>query len=93
MGLLVLVKQVWRPQLLGNFEINFKLSSLKILFRALNRKYARVSMGGESDSPFLKGHRKTYIGAYPGKVIQALKDCQTENCVILLDEVKIQKYY
>ena len=50
-------------------------------------------MGGESDSSFLKGHRKTYIGAYPGKVIQALKDCQTENWVILLDEVKMQKYY
>ena len=44
-------------------------------------------MGGESDSSFLKGHRKTYIGAYPGKIVQALKDCQTENCVILLDEV------
>lgn len=44
-------------------------------------------MGGESDSAFLKGHRKTYIGAYPGKIIQALKDCETENCVILLDEV------
>lgn len=44
-------------------------------------------MGGESDSAFLKGHRKTYIGAYPGKIIQALKECETENCVILLDEV------
>lgn len=44
-------------------------------------------MGGESDSSFLKGHRKTYIGAYPGKIVQCLKECQTENCVILLDEV------
>ncbi len=44
-------------------------------------------MGGESDSSFLKGHRKTYIGAYPGKIISALKECGTENCVILLDEI------
>ena len=44
-------------------------------------------MGGEGDSAFLKGHRKTYIGAYPGKIIAALKESQTENCVILLDEV------
>lgn len=64
------------------------LSKFLIIFlRALNRKYARISMGGESDSSFLKGHRKTYIGAYPGKIVQCLKECQTENCVILLDEV------
>jgi ATP-dependent Lon protease len=44
-------------------------------------------MGGESDSSFLKGHRKTYIGAYPGKIIHALKEAKSENCVILLDEV------
>ncbi len=46
-------------------------------------------MGGESDSSFLKGHRKTYIGAYPGKIVWALRECGTENCVILLDEVII----
>ena len=44
-------------------------------------------MGGESDSSFLKGHRKTYIGSYPGKIIQCFKECQTENCVILLYEI------
>ena len=47
----------------------------------------RIALGGESDSAILKGHRKTYIGSYPGKIIQALKDAQTENCVILLDEI------
>ena len=55
--------------------------------KSLNRKFARVSMGGESDSSFLKGHRKTYIGAYPGKIISCLKECGSENCVILLDEI------
>ena len=44
-------------------------------------------MGGEGDSSFLKGHRKTYIGSYPGKIISALKEAQTENCVVLLDEI------
>jgi Lon-like ATP-dependent protease len=55
--------------------------------KALNRKFARISLGGESDSSFLKGHRKTYIGAYPGKVITSLKECGTTNCVIILDEI------
>lgn len=55
--------------------------------KALSRKYARISLGGESDSSFLKGHRKTYIGAYPGKVITSLKECGTTNCVIILDEI------
>jgi ATP-dependent Lon protease len=54
---------------------------------ALGRKFARVSLGGESDSSTLKGHRKTYIGSYPGKIVAALRECGTENCVILLDEV------
>ena len=37
--------------------------------KALNRNYVRIAMGGESDTAFLKGHRKTYIGSYPGKII------------------------
>ena len=44
-------------------------------------------MGGESDSSVLKGHRRTYVGAYPGKIVTALKKCGKENCVIILDEV------
>ena len=59
-----------------------------LFYRALNRKFSRIAMGGESDSSFLKGHRKTYIGAYPGKIVWALRECGTENCVILLDEVQ-----
>lgn len=44
-------------------------------------------MGGESDVSLIKGHRKTYIGAYPGKLVMALKQAKTENPVILLDEI------
>jgi ATP-dependent Lon protease len=44
-------------------------------------------MGGESDVSFFKGHRRTYVGAYPGKIIFSLKVAQKENCVILLDEI------
>ena len=55
--------------------------------RALGRSYDRISLGGESDSSVLKGHRRTYIGAYPGKIITALKKCGTDNCVIILDEI------
>ena len=65
-----------------------KFSNIKnILYRSMNRKFSRISCGGESDSAFLKGHRKTYIGSYPGKIAQSLKECGTENCVILLDEL------
>ena len=55
--------------------------------KSLNREHVRISLGGESDSSVLKGHRRTYIGAYPGKIIHALKTCKSSNCVIILDEV------
>ena len=55
--------------------------------RCLNRKFVRIALGGEHDVSVLKGHRKTYIGAYPGRIVQALKNSDTENPVILLDEV------
>ena len=64
-----------------------KTSLATSIAKALNRKFVRIAMGGESDTAFLKGHRKTYIGSYPGKIIAALKEAQTENCVILLDEI------
>lgn len=54
---------------------------------ALNRKVFRISMGGEGDVAVLKGHRRTYIGSRPGKMVSALKECQTENCVIVIDEI------
>lgn len=71
-----------------------KTSIGKSIARALNREYYRFSVGGLTDVAEIKGHRRTYVGALPGRVIQALKKCQTENPLILIDEVdKIGRGY
>ncbi|MEA1988408.1 MAG: endopeptidase La [Pseudomonadota bacterium] len=64
-----------------------KTSIGRSIAESLGRKFYRFSVGGMRDEAEIKGHRRTYIGAMPGKFVQALKDCETANPVIMLDEI------
>ena len=76
-----------RRFLLSDFTVTHNTSIARSIARALGRQYSRFSVGGMDDVAEIKGHRRTYLGALPGKIVSALKQTGSCNPVILIDEI------